>query len=62
MAFETELSNRISFDQPWSKGPMDFMAITAFYPALFHGMMGLFILLRPDVLVAGIAEIGFSNP
>jgi hypothetical protein len=41
---------------------MDFMAITAFYPALFHGMMGLFILLRPDVLVAGIAEIGFSNP
>jgi hypothetical protein len=40
---------------------MDFVAMTAFYPAFIHRMMGLFVLLGPDVLVAGIAEIRLSS-
>jgi hypothetical protein len=40
---------------------MDIMATTASYPALFHRMMGLFILLGPDVFVARIAPIGLLD-
>ena len=54
----TKIVYRISFHHPWSKGSMDFMATTAFYPPFIHRMMGLFILLGPNVFVARIAEIG----
>jgi len=40
---------------------MNIMAMTAFYPALFHRMMGLFILLGPDVFVARIASLGLLD-
>jgi hypothetical protein len=55
----TKIVYRVSLHHPWSKASMDFMAITAFYPAFIHRMMGLFVLLGSDVFVAGIAEIGF---
>jgi hypothetical protein len=57
----TKIVYRVSLHHPWSKASMDFMAITAFYPAFIHRMMGLFVLLGPDVLVAGIAEIGLPS-
>jgi hypothetical protein len=61
VTFETKIVYRVSFDQPWSKGSMGFVAITAFYPALFHRVVRLFILLGPDVFVTGIAEIGLPS-
>ena len=48
----------IGFDHPRPKGPMDFVAVTAFYPALFHRVMRLFILLGPDVFVTGVTDVG----
>ena len=40
---------------------MDFVATAAIYPALFHRMMGLLILLGPDIFVAGVADIGLFD-
>jgi hypothetical protein len=58
VTLETEVSDGIRFYHSWSEGPMDFMAITAFYPALFYRVMRLFILLGPDILVTGVTDIG----
>jgi hypothetical protein len=54
----TKIVYRVSLHHPWSKTSMDLVATTAFYPAFIHRMMGLFILLGPNVFVARIAEIG----
>jgi hypothetical protein len=53
-----EVVDRIRLHHPWSKASMDLMTVGAFYPALFHRMMGLFVLLSPDILVACITDIG----
>lgn len=58
----TKIVDRVSLHHSWPKSPMDIMAVAASDPAFIHRVMRLLILLGPDVFVAGITEIGFSNP
>ncbi len=60
MALVTEFIDRIRPDHLRPQTAVGIVAIETFDPSLPDGMMGLFIRLGPNVLVAREAQLGFS--
>ena len=58
MAFIAKLVHVIRLDHLRSEPTMLIMALGAFHESLLQGMVGLLVLLRPDILVAGVAKHG----
>ena len=58
MAFVAKLVDIIRLDHLRPEPAVLIMALGAFHESLFQGMVGLLVLLRPDILVAGIAKHG----
>ena len=61
MAFVAKLVHIIRLDHLRPEPTVLIMALGAFHESLFQGMVGLLVLLRPDILVAGIAKHGFLH-
>jgi hypothetical protein len=57
MAFIAELVDGVGPDHLRSEAAVGIMAVRAFYPTLLNRVMGLFVRLQPDVLMAVEAEL-----
>jgi hypothetical protein len=58
MAFVAKLVHIIRLDHLRPEPTVLIMTLGAFHESLFQGMVGLLVLLRPDILVAGVAKHG----
>ena len=58
MAFVAKLIHTVRLDHLRPEPAVLIMALGAFHESLFQGMVGLLVLLRPDILVAGVAKHG----